>query len=1444
MDDLYLLELSIRHKTGQRYAIDPRLFGPDARPRERPFSGSGSPTMTLDLPGLLSRDTDPLAYGTYLQQLVFADTRVSEALYRAQTVAATAGALLRLRLRLDPTDAALHRVRWELLRDPSDTAFLAMQERTLFSRYFDPRHAPRVERRRTARPQALLAVANPTDLSRFGLAQIDVDSEVARGMQALDQADIIRVAYPATESRATVARVIESLRSRLDIVYLVCHGMTHDETGETVLFLEADDGRCDRISSRALAEALDGVVHWPTLTILVACQTAGSDAGDHPLLALGPRLIEAGCPALLVMNGNLSVTAAEQFFPTFFRQLTEHGHLERALATARATCQGLHDWWRPVLYTRLDDGLIWQPAPAPRLHAGVPELPPYHITRADEERRLVQLLTQQQTPIINVVGLPGTGKTALVAAVLRRHFADLSVDSVLWGDLGRLTPAEQLWEFLSSLTKPETIAPEHVNLLRILFWKQVQQDERRLLIVLDNVTTPQAAALLFPPDDIGELPEGCRMLLISQDELRSLSRGRLPVLPVGTFDADHIRRLFVEILGQQLAERHATVLALLGQTLGGLPHLLTMAALQLRSVSSRADDVRDSIASYLQPIGAEDAAYHERLELALRDLTDSQVAVLDLIGVMGEGDWPATLVAAACLRSQIDAAADLDALVARGILLRLSSGRYSTNRLIRTYARTRLFARPAATYQTTLYLFARACLDIAEDCYLRALEGEGIETPQIPIIQRGAVVQRVRHLLLPEIAHVRAALTWAEQYPSWRLIERFARLAWFELLDDVVANTREITGSLLLATLDRPVFWYTGSSVQVHGRSGVSSQPLRFAHPGLSSPFEISDAYAYTRRFQWPALGRDAPHRHPDATTPELSLQLTASRIVDGIINGYTLIESRWTGVEADRLILSGVDLAGARWLNCTMRNSFFQRCNARHSELRTVDMQGAVLDQVLLRGARLTNIDLRGAHLMHVDFRGAQLVNVDFRGARLDHVTFRGATLTSVRFDGAHLHDVAIHQTELQSTTWYGVKQRPEGDQTHVIIGISHQAHERQADAVWPELPAQTSGDAIVAAPDGDYHGRDLRGVTLAGQAIAVPPPDRPSFSEARLDAARLRGVHIPRARMVRASLRAVDLTDAQLPGADLRSVDLQAALAEGCNFHLADLHGASLRAARLRKAVLWRTNLAQTDFSGADLREADLREADLSGAVLAGADLREAMVDAVALARAATLGRAVLMVGDEPQLIQELAGSYTEEEELFDPEAFLRFVVCSGQFVDVGFAGRDLFGAQLTHSSVFRRVRMRGTNLQYARLSGSFTNVCFCESVLEQTALTGVFTQCGFTHARLRGAHLSGTWTRADFQHADFTETDWTGASLVEADLRGARGVTDHQLQRALRLRGTILPDGERFVSAQGLPGDREDARQAGYDPDDPHTMTAFYLQNNADTSTPLHDRKYVLK
>jgi hypothetical protein len=61
------------------------------------------------------------------------------------------------------------------------------------------------------------------------------------------------------------------------------------------------------------------------------------------------------------MQGNVTMDTVEQFMPDFFRELQRDGQIDRAVTVARGAVRERHDWWVPVLFTRLASGQLFTP---------------------------------------------------------------------------------------------------------------------------------------------------------------------------------------------------------------------------------------------------------------------------------------------------------------------------------------------------------------------------------------------------------------------------------------------------------------------------------------------------------------------------------------------------------------------------------------------------------------------------------------------------------------------------------------------------------------------------------------------------------------------------------------------------------------------------------------------------------------------------------------------------------------------------------------------------------------------------------------------------------------------------------------------------------------------------------------------------------------------------
>ena len=333
--------------------------------------------VALDPTALLALTLDTAAYGRALTRQVFAEgSPLRDAWQRARALADGAKLPLRLRLRLAAAASKLHALRWETLRDPLTDGPLACDARLRLVRSLDSPDTRPLTLGPKPDLRALLVVANPRDLSTYGLAELDVDGEVGRVRKALGAMPLTIIGdhEEAVSRQATLGAVEAALREGPSILCLVCHGK-HEDT-DTVLWLENAAGTTAHVLGSTFSQMLTQLDRQPLLVVLIACEGGGSSHHDGPLAAFGPRLAQAGLGAVVAMQAKLSLVAARTFLPVLFQELVADGALDRAVAVARAALREGNEWWVPTLWLRLREGRLWAdvtepPPPAPAgIHIG------------------------------------------------------------------------------------------------------------------------------------------------------------------------------------------------------------------------------------------------------------------------------------------------------------------------------------------------------------------------------------------------------------------------------------------------------------------------------------------------------------------------------------------------------------------------------------------------------------------------------------------------------------------------------------------------------------------------------------------------------------------------------------------------------------------------------------------------------------------------------------------------------------------------------------------------------------------------------------------------------------------------------------------------------------------------------------------------------------------
>jgi hypothetical protein len=356
MDKYADLEIGLRRREADVYGVDFRFSQPNSETDIRPSQGAAR----LDFKAINIHPPGSAEYGRALSEALFGDPAVNTALAQALASSQSLSLALRLRLLIDASAPELHSLHWEALRRPGGDTPLCTDQNLVFSRYLSSQDWRPVNLRPKSDLRALVVVANPLNLNEFqNLAPLDTDGEIGRARKALGEITTASLPDDKTpERRATLGNIIALLsEGGQDILYLHCHGALIKD--EPYLWLEDDEGKAVVTPGKDLAARLRELPRRPQLVVLGSCQSAGHPSAGQALASLGPRLAEAGIPAVMAMQGNISLSTLEAMMPVFFTQLRKDGQIDRALAAARAAVQDRPDYWMPALFMRLKRGRVW-----------------------------------------------------------------------------------------------------------------------------------------------------------------------------------------------------------------------------------------------------------------------------------------------------------------------------------------------------------------------------------------------------------------------------------------------------------------------------------------------------------------------------------------------------------------------------------------------------------------------------------------------------------------------------------------------------------------------------------------------------------------------------------------------------------------------------------------------------------------------------------------------------------------------------------------------------------------------------------------------------------------------------------------------------------------------------------------------------------------------------
>ncbi|MEJ2211142.1 MAG: CHAT domain-containing protein, partial [Anaerolineae bacterium] len=383
--------------TGITIRIGARKETADTYPVEATLDDGGhfdGGEFHLDMEALLPIMLEPEQYGLSLFYSLFAGPirrAYDQALGRA--LADTEGRL-RVRLWIDDDAPELHALPWERIYHPhrGRPVPLATSAQTPFSRY-TALEIPDPEPLTASPIHLLFAIANPRDLPH-DLTPIPVEDEIQnlhRALEGLCRRGQVQVtllpgrswgrlspaqrkelrdgAFDVVEG-VTDLQTILRLAPGCHVLHVLAHGLfRHDRETEqdtAYLYLEKDDGTWERVDDGKVTGGLANLDRGPRLIFLAACDSARREPGaPNPFVGLAPRLVQAGVPAVVAMQDPVPMKLARQLTGDFYRQLLEHGLVDRALNEARnlAFAPDRTEWAIPVLFMRLKSGRLFAADP-------------------------------------------------------------------------------------------------------------------------------------------------------------------------------------------------------------------------------------------------------------------------------------------------------------------------------------------------------------------------------------------------------------------------------------------------------------------------------------------------------------------------------------------------------------------------------------------------------------------------------------------------------------------------------------------------------------------------------------------------------------------------------------------------------------------------------------------------------------------------------------------------------------------------------------------------------------------------------------------------------------------------------------------------------------------------------------------------------------------------
>ena len=330
--------------------------------------------LALDEQLLLEKANQPREYGHHLFEAVVNDEKPTGASgyrskYGFRRAMEDTGGALSIQLRV--AGEKWHDVFWERLLEPgSSRAPIATNQKTPFFRRTGKKADADLSPSR-APIRVVAAICSPDGMDAISpkLAPIRVEEHrqfFRRGLRRPEEAGLVSATILPREGEALT---LERLRAELDegahVLHLLGHGLFHGDTYGIVM--DTGDGKAPFVPASKIAQDLAQAPNL-RLAILASCHSGEfreAEEGRRAPEALGTILLDQGIPAVISMQDELGITAAQVFTERFYHHLARSGRVEMALAATRyhlyqERIDRTGSWSIPVLYLGASSGHLFE----------------------------------------------------------------------------------------------------------------------------------------------------------------------------------------------------------------------------------------------------------------------------------------------------------------------------------------------------------------------------------------------------------------------------------------------------------------------------------------------------------------------------------------------------------------------------------------------------------------------------------------------------------------------------------------------------------------------------------------------------------------------------------------------------------------------------------------------------------------------------------------------------------------------------------------------------------------------------------------------------------------------------------------------------------------------------------------------------------------------------